>query len=418
MRLAGRRIVHCTTTDISLALLLGRQLRAFAEAGADVIGVSAPGPWVEDLRAAGIAHHPLRHATRSVAPGHDVLAVGELVRVFRHLRPDVVHTHNPKPGVYGRVAARLAGVPVVVNTVHGLYATEDDPLVRRSVVYGVERVASTCSQAELVQNVEDLAVLARLGVPRHKLVHLGNGVDLGRFRPGRPSEVAAVRRELGAGPDRVVVGMVGRLVWAKGLRELIAAADVLRHRRPDVLVVVVGPAEPAKADGLGHDDVARAELLGNIRFLGERRDVERLYPAFDLAVLPSNREGLPRSAMEAAACGVPVVATDVRGCRQAVEHGRTGLLVPVRDGGALADAIDELAGGAIRRRRMGVAGRAKAEAEFDDRRVVDRTVAVYERLLAGCDGAPVRAGGRRSGAGRWRTSAAGRAGGGAGSVPA
>ena len=116
-----------------------------------------------------------------MAPGHDVLAIGELVRLFRRLRPDIVHTHNPKPGLYGRLAARIAGVPVIVNTVHGLYATPEDSGPRRAVVYSLERAASLCSQAELVQNPEDLAVLSRLGVPEDKLVLLGNGVDLGRF---------------------------------------------------------------------------------------------------------------------------------------------------------------------------------------------------------------------------------------------
>jgi len=176
--LAGRRVVHVTTTDMSLALLLGPQLRAFAANGMEVVGASATGPYVGELTAAGIVHEPLRHATRALDVGQDVLALGELVRLFRRIRPDIVHTHNPKPGLYGRIAARLARVPVVVNTVHGLYATEDDGWVRRSFVYGLERVVSVCSQAELVQNVEDVDTLRRLRIPERKLVLLGNGVDL------------------------------------------------------------------------------------------------------------------------------------------------------------------------------------------------------------------------------------------------
>src|SRR5262249_60035583 len=105
--------------------------------------------------------------------------------------PNIVHTHNPKPGLYGRVAARLAGVPVVVNTVHGLYAQTDDPLTKRAVVYSLERAASVCSNAELVQNPEDLATLLRLKVPRHKLTLLGNGIDLGRFHPHRVARDSA-----------------------------------------------------------------------------------------------------------------------------------------------------------------------------------------------------------------------------------
>jgi glycosyltransferase involved in cell wall biosynthesis len=380
--LVGRRVVHLATTDMSLALLLGPQLRAFAEAGMDVIGASASGPWVEQLGAWGIRHEPVAHATRSVSVGDDVLALGELVRLFRRLRPDIVHTHNPKPGVYGRVAARLARVPVVVNTVHGLYATPDDSLLRRMAVYGVERAASTCSQCELVQNAEDVAVLERLRVPRRKLQLLGNGVDLERFRP-RPEAAAPARRSLGVSANQVVAGVVGRLVWEKGFAELFAAARRLREERPEVVIVVVGPLDPAKKGSLRQSDLQRASGDANIVFLGERRDVEELYPGFDLFVLPSHREGFPRSAMEAAACGLPVVATDIRGCRQVVDPGNTGLLVPVRDAVALAEAMATLADDPARRRSMGRAARLRAEAEFDDRRVIARTLETYRRLLAG-----------------------------------
>ncbi len=380
--LAGRRLVHVTTTDMSLALLLAPQLRAFAAAGMDVIGVSATGPWVEQLTAQGIRHEALRHATRAVAVGQDALALGELTRLLRRLKPDIVHTHNPKPGLYGRIAARLAGVPVVVNTIHGLYATEDDALGRRLAVYGIERFASMFSGAELLQNVEDIDVLRRLRVPERKIVLLGNGVDLERFTPPPDAEsVARARQALGIGPEKVVVGLVGRLVWQKGLRELFDAAVLVRERCPGVVVVVVGPLDDEKADSLGPDDIEAARAVGNIEFLGRRDDVETLYHGFDIFVLPSYREGFPRSAMEAAASGLPVIATDVRGCRQAVDDGVTGLLVPVRDAGALAGAIEKLAGDPDRRRAMGRAGRGKAEAEFDDRRVVETTMAVYERLL-------------------------------------
>jgi glycosyltransferase involved in cell wall biosynthesis len=379
--LAGRRLVHVTTSDISLALLLGPQLRAFAAAGLEVVGASAPGPWVAQLTAAGIRHEPLRHATRAVEVRQAAHALVELVRMFRRLRPDIVHTHNPKPGVYGRLAARLAGVPVVVNTVHGLYATSEDPVVRRTLVYGLERAVSVCSQAELVQSAEDIEVLRRLRVPERKLVLLGNGVDLERFAPPKNSDATArARHALGVSPDQVVVGMVGRLVWQKGLGELFAAAARLRRTRPDVVIVVVGPSDPDKADALGPHDIAAAEASGNVIFLGERKDVEDLYHGFDIFVLPSYREGFPRSAMEAAASAVPVIATDIRGCRQAVDHDVTGLLVPVHDAEALAGAIEQLASDPARRVTMGKAGRLKAEAEFDEGRIVDTTLAVYERL--------------------------------------
>lgn len=380
--LVGKRLVHVTTVDMSLVLLLGPQLRAFVDAGMDVIGVSAPGPFVPQLESWGIRHVPLRHATRSAAVGQDFMALVELWHLFRRLEPDIVHTHNPKPGLYGRIAARGAGVPGVVNTVHGLYASPEDRMSRRAVVYALERAASLCSGAELVQNPEDLQVLTRLGVAPDKLVLLGNGVDLNHFRPSADEQVRRqARADLGVGADDVVVGTVARLVWQKGFRELFAAAERLRDSHPNVVFVVVGGSDPDKADAIPSEQLTAAISRGRIVFAGERDDIEDVYPAFDLFVLPSYREGFPRSAMEAAASGLPVIATDIRGCRQVVSHGQSGLLVPIKDPVRLASAIEKLVVDPALRRRMGAAGRRKAEAEFDDQAVVSKTLDAYERVL-------------------------------------
>ena len=373
--------MHLTTVDMSLALLLLPQLVAIREAGYDVVGVSAPGPYVTSLEAHGIRHVPLTRSTRAANVRADVQAAREFVEICRRLRPDVVHTHNPKPGVYGRIGARLAGVPGVVNTVHGLYAQPTDPLARRAAVYGLERVAATFSHAELVQNPEDIPVLRRLGIPERRIRLLGNGVDLSRFDPQRHGHTRQpMRAALGIGRDEVVVGLVGRLVREKGYREVFAAAQRLRRTQPQVRFVIVGPEEPDKADAITpmERDAARGS---GILFLGARGDVEELYSMMDLYVLASHREGFPRSAMEAAAMGLPIVATDIRGCRQVVEHGRTGLLVPPGEADTLEGAIDLLAADPELRRRMGAEGRRKAQGEFDDRRQVAVTLETYERLL-------------------------------------
>jgi glycosyltransferase involved in cell wall biosynthesis len=376
-------VLHLTASDMSLALLLGPQLDAFGEAGYDVVTASAPGPYATQLEQRGIRHLPLHHATRSVTPVRDVRAVIELWRVLRAERPDIIHTHNPKPGLYGRVTGRLARIPVVVNTVHGLYATPGDPWPRRLVVYALERMAAAFSHAELVQNPEDIDVLRRLRVPGQRLHLLGNGIDLRRFDPDTVSResATALRAELGLGPDDVVIGAVGRLVQEKGYRELFSAYVDARRTVTGLRLIVVGPLEPDKADALRPADLEAARDAG-VLVLGLRHDVERLYSIMDLFVLASYREGYPRAAMEASAMGVPVVATDIRGCRQVVEDGRTGVLVPARDATRLASALTELASDPARRRAMGTAARAKALSDFDDRRVIQRTLDVYERLLA------------------------------------
>lgn len=376
-------LVHLTTVDLSLAYLLLPQLIGFREAGYEVVGVSAPGPHVAQLAAHGIEHIALRRSTRAADLRADVATAREFARLCRRLRPDIVHTHNPKPGIYGRVAARLSGVPVVVNTVHGLYALPSDPLPKRAVVYTLERIAAAFSQAELVQNPEDLPTLRRLRIPAGRVHLLGNGVDLARFDPERHAEDRSLlRAELGVDDGEVVVGLVGRLVAEKGYREVFEAVRQLRAAHPTMRVVVVGPADPDKPDAITEAELERAAADAGITFLGMREDVERLYRAFDLYVLASHREGFPRSAMEAAAMGLPIVATDIRGCRQVVDDGGTGLLVPVGEPGPLATAIGRLVGDAELRATMGAAARDKALREFDDRRQIEITLAVYERLLA------------------------------------
>jgi glycosyltransferase involved in cell wall biosynthesis len=367
---------------MSLAWLLGPQLRAFAAAGYEVIGVSAPGPHVADLEADGIRHVPLRHATRSMAPHRDVMALAELVGLLRDLRPDILHTHNPKPGWYGRVAGRLTGVPVVVNTVHGIYALPSDRALKRRVVYALERGAAACSHGELVQNPEDVEILVGLGVPRERVRLLGNGVDLDRFDPRRFSDAdrAEARRQLGAEPGQVVIGVVGRLVAEKGIAEVLDAARLTAVSAPEAHWALLGPSDEAKADSVDPAALAEAEARG-VTVLGERDDVEFLYAGMDLFVLASHREGFPRAAMEASAMGVPIVATDIRGCRQVVDDGVTGRLVPVRDARTLAATVAELAADASLRGRMAVAARQRAEQDFDQRRVIDITLGLYEELL-------------------------------------
>ncbi len=372
------RLLHVTTTDISLELLLGPQLRAFRDAGFEVHTASAPGPFVADLEADGIVHHPLRHATRASAPHKDVLALGELYRLFRRLRPDVVHTHNPKPGVYGRIAARLARVPLVVNTQHGLYAQPTDRLARRVPVYVLERIAAAFSHVELVQNEEDIVTLRRLRVPAAKLHLLGNGVDLDRFRP-RPEVRTEVRAELDIGDDQIVVGAVGRLVWEKGYAELFEAAKAILAERDDVLFVIAGPTDPDKGDPLTADDIAAAEV--------GRRSVPRP-PRRPRAAVPGLRRVCPGQPPG----GLPPLG-DGGGRHRPAHRGLRHPRVPAggrprRHRSAGHRPLPRRAPGPHRRSSsttptcgpaMSAEALDKARRDFDQQRVIDRTLAVYPR---------------------------------------
>ena len=377
------RVLHVTTTAMSLGWLLKPQLHAFGQAGFDVVTASAPGAFADDLVSEGIAHVPIDAFERSVDVAADFRAARELRSVIAKVAPDILHTHNPKPGVLGRILGRLERVPVVVNTVHGLYAQPSDRWRRRFSVYGAERLASTCSDAELVQSIEDVETLLSLGVPSERVHLLGNGIDLTRFRATQQGRAQAIglRRELQIPTDVPIVGVIGRLVWEKGYLDLFKALEVLRakgHRRFEV--VIVGPSEPGKADAISERKIAQMKSLG-VHFLGSRSDIEGLLEMFDLFILPSRREGFPRAAMEACAMGVPVITTNIRGCRQVVEHGYNGLLYEPGSHRQLAASIEMLLDDELTRRRFAEAGVVRAHVEFDQQRVIDRTMAVYRSLL-------------------------------------
>jgi glycosyltransferase involved in cell wall biosynthesis len=373
------KVAHLTTVDSTLWYLLRPQLLAVVEAGDEAVGISAPGPWVEAIERDGVRHVTLPTSTRGRSLRADVRAAMDLWRILRAERFDVLHTHNPKPGLYGRVAGRLAGVPVVVNTNHGLHFGSGGR-VRRMAVLTLEGIAARFSDVELVQNPEDLDLLTRwrLYSPRRTSL-LGNGVDLARFRPADDAaERAAARAALGAEDGQIVVGCVGRLVTEKGHLDLIEAARALDER---YRVVVIGPPDPDKSDALTPAQLTSAATAG-IRLLGLRDDVDLLYRGMDVFVLPSYREGFPRATMEAAASGLPTVATDIRGCRQVVDDGVTGLLVPVRSPARLAAAIRELGEDDERRTAMGAAAVSRARTSFDEVRIVETVLDAYRRGAA------------------------------------
>jgi glycosyltransferase involved in cell wall biosynthesis len=233
------------------------------------------------------------------------------------------------------------------------------------VVLGAEAVAAAFSHAELYQNAEDHRTLSRW-VPEHRSKVVGNGTDLSLFRPD-PVARAEVRAELGVADDELVVAGVGRRVAEKGIVEFGATARALAGK---ARFVWVGPTDDDKPDAVGPG-------VQGVEFVGVRDDMQRVYPAIDVFVLPSHREGFSRSGMEAAACGLPSVLSDIRGCREIATHEREALLVPPSDPAALTAAVERLVEDPDLRRDLGEAARARALREFDQRAVARASRATY-----------------------------------------
>ena len=351
---------------------------AARQAGHEVHVATMDGPAVAQIAAHGLAHHviPMTRSGKQVL--QELRSLLALWRLFRRLRPDVVHLVTIKPVLYGGIAARLAGVPGMVAAISGLgfVFVSDTARTRmvRAVVARLYRLALGHRNSRVIfQNTADRDVLQRLGCVRPGQVVMirGSGVDLQACHalPEPPPPVAAL--------------MVARLLRDKGVGEFVEAARLLRRRGLDVRMRLAGGVDPGNPASFTEADVQAWREEGAVEVLGERRDVAQQYAAAHLAVLPSYREGLPKSLLEAAACGRAVVTTDVPGCRDAITPGETGVLVPPRDAAALADAIARLAEDAELRQRMGRAGRALAEQEFSIADVCRRHLAIYDALRGG-----------------------------------
>ncbi|MFD4837250.1 glycosyltransferase family 4 protein [Achromobacter sp. NPDC058515] len=351
---------------------------AAQRAGYDVHVATMDGPAVADIQALGMTHHPIPMTRSGKHPLQELGTLLALIRLFRRLRPQVVHLVTIKPVLYGGIAARLTRVPGMVAAISGLgFVFLSNSLkmrLVRSVVARLYRIALGHPNSRVIfQNANDRDLLKSLGAVRDDQVVIirGAGVDLNAY---------------GASPEPpappVVVTMVARLLRDKGVQEFVQAARLLRERGVPVTMQLVGGVDAGNPTSATEEDVQAWRREGCVQALGERSDVAALYSASHIAVLPSYREGLPKSLIEAAACARAVVTTDVPGCRDAIEPGVTGLLAPVRDAQALADAIARLAGDTALRQAMGAAGRALAEREFDIERVARKHVELYDALSA------------------------------------
>lgn len=380
------KVAHIATIDMSLHYLLLNQLCDIQHAGYDVAGISTAGSSIAEIVAAGIRHIPVT-MSRGLNPAHDLVSLWQLYWVIRRERFTIVHTHNTKAGLLGRLAARIAGVPVIVHTLHGFHFHDHMASVPRHFYINLERIAARCSDVILSQGKEDIQTAIQEKIcPPKKLKYLGNGIDLTLFDPDRIASAAVqqMRAEVGLPNDVQVIGFVGRLAAKrKGFLNFLAAGRQVIQRVPNVRFLIVGDADSGKPDAVKPTVAKDYGIEDYCYFLGWRPNIElpALYALMHVLVLPSLFEGIPRTVMEASAMRVPVVATNVRGNREAVEHGRNGLLVPLRDVRSLADVIVELLTDRDKAQRMGAAGRRIALERFDERLVFDKVKAEYARLL-------------------------------------
>jgi glycosyltransferase involved in cell wall biosynthesis len=384
--LRGKRILQVATLDSTISAFLTPLIDALTAEGANVEMAARCGNASRGLKARGYVLHCTPFARRGLSLSH-LASLWRLWRLMRRGRYDAVHVHTPVAGVLGRVAARLARVPVVIHTAHGFYFHDRMPSIPRWALVLLEKVLGrTCTDFLFTVSREDHRTALRSGIiDSGRLRCLDSvGIDLQRFDA---AEAAPVTREaLQLPPGEPIIVFVGRVVEEKGILDLIHAVKLLKDDGACLKLLVVGDTLPsdraAGIQGKVRRLVTDSDLLEDVRFLGFRADVPSILRLADLLVLPSYREGMPVTILEAMAASRPVVATDVRGCREEVVDGETGWIVPPADPSALADAIGKLLAEPERARAMGRAGRRRAEKEYDQARVISEQLSVYRDLLS------------------------------------
>ncbi len=325
------------------------------------------------IEALGLHLHPIVWRRGSISPFAFLTNLLAVRRLYRDITPDLVHHVGMQPSIVGSLAASGLECPRL-NALAGLGFTFTSATLKAKMMRPIFRallryVLGHQRAAVLVQNPDDRAAVGTLGVATDKIFTIGgSGIETGSLtllpEPAAP----------------VTVAFVGRLLDDKGVRTLVRAHEMLTQRGAGVRLLIAGEPDPANPASIPPEEIAAWAKHPGLELLGHVTDIREVWKAAHIAVLPSRREGLPKSLLEAAACGRPIVATDVPGCREIARQDINALLVSPDDSAALADAIGRLAGDAELRRRLGQAGRGIVEAEFSAVRVGRQTVGLYDRL--------------------------------------
>ncbi len=350
---------------------------AAREAGYEVVLITRVDQHADILRKAGIRLIPIELSRQGTNPLRELALIARLIHIYRRERPDILHHVAMKPVLYGSLAARFCGQPRVVNALAGLgflfsSTSTKARLLRPLVRLAFSRLLNGGRSCLIVQNPDDQAMLTRAARLDPHRVHLirGSGVDLDQFRPGLEP----------TGP--ITIMLPSRLLWDKGVGEFAAAAERYKQSNGgDVRFVLLGkpdPGNPAAVPGARIQDWVEN---GTLEWWGHSNDMPKSFSHCHIVCLPTYYgEGLPKVLIEAAACGLPIVATDVPGCREVVRDGENGLLVPARSVDALVTALSCLIQDPTLRLAYGRAGRGRAEAEFGIGQVVNQTLEVYAKV--------------------------------------
>jgi len=378
------KICYVVSVDMTIKFILFNTLKFLKNQGYDVYVVCSSGKWLKNIKKQGIKVKTIRFK-RKISPISDLITLFRLYFYFKKEKFDIIHTHTPKPSLIGQLAAKMAGIPVIVNTIHGFYFQKTDNWFKRKFFILTEKIAAKCSNLIFFVNREDMETVIKERICSPDLTkYFGGGIDSFKFNPERFSRqwIYQKKRELNLDPSFKIIGIVGRLVKEKGYLDLFQALRKVLERFPKTLLLIVGFLEPEKKDALDPNVIVKNYgIEKNVIFLGEQTKVVELYALMDIFVLPSHREGLGLAILEASAMEKPVIVTNIRGCREVIDNGKTGILVPVKNPEKLSEAIICLLENPEKAKEMGIRGREKVLREFDERLIFSRIKIEYQRLI-------------------------------------
>jgi glycosyltransferase involved in cell wall biosynthesis len=381
------KILHvCAIGDTAKTLLL-TQVQHFLSLNLQVEIACSPGKSVNEIQKRGYIVHPVQ-IDRRISIFSNLKSIYQLIKIIQKNQYDLVHVHTPIAAFLGRIAARIAGVKCIVYTSHGLPFHDLSSVNEYFFYAAIEKIAALITDLILSQNHEDITTAKKLGLcTPEKLGYLGNGIDIDFFN--RECLLESHQKQLRASLNipainSLVVGTIGRLTEKKGSGYLIEAVAALLPKFPNLHVLIIGSQGIDDPAPFYNDLVERIRVLGIencITLTGQRTDIRELLDILDVFVLPTfHNEGLPRSILEAMAMNLPVVTTDVRGCREAVVHQKTGLIVPPKNSEKLTEALELLLSNPSLRHAYGRAGRQRVESEYDERFVFQRLAQFYQKL--------------------------------------
>lgn len=370
------KLLYLITEDWFFCSHFMERAVAAKAAGHDVVVVTRVGQRVQQIIDAGLRLIPLPLSRRSLNPFIAAAKLARLIHLYRRERPDVVHHIAMKPIFIGTLAARVLGICHIVNAPVGMgFVYTSQTLLAKTLrpLFWVlmHALLNPRGSKVILENADDRAALIKNGYARAQDIRLirGAGVDIDKFSP------------VSRAPGQIIVMLVARLLWDKGVCEFVQAAKILRSQNPQVRFVLVGSPDSQNPANISQSRLDKWRAQGDVELWGYQENMPEIWAQADIACLPSYREGLPKSLIEAMATGLPCVTTDVPGCREVVAPNVNGLLVPAREVEPLVRALQTLIDSPALREEMGRHGRLRAVEEFSSAKVIRETLSVYQEML-------------------------------------